>query len=453
MTIDDLSWQAHNLGGVHPRMAQTLLDLGQVELLARAAQERGDWNCARAAALELGAAGEFERALALLDPFTDIGWRAAEWVTAEIMIRQGEADEALAMVRPDAAELDDAHVCVRYAELSAKAGRIDEAIEVLTPHLGASWPLSCLVEATEGQGADDQVLDVLAQAAERAGTEPTGSLERWQVLLLTARVLERAGRTDAAVQTLRTEAAAGRHHPVNFPEYQAELLARQGLIEELASLAADQPYAAFDAYAKALEDAGRAPEAETLLRERIEAHDLSNDRAALMDLLVRQGRIDEAVETGRPTFDYHDCGNLLHRTLDLLVDDGRPDRALELVEGLTGPYAEGHPDDVLQLRLRLLGEAGRCPQGIAEATALNERQPGAWDTSLARLLELDGRLEEAVALLRASTHDRATLDLADMLLRNGRPAEALAAIPTIAEERAAAERRGCDDRTLPAKVG
>ncbi|GAA2270102.1 MULTISPECIES: hypothetical protein [Kitasatospora] len=115
--------------------------------------------------------------------------------------------------------------------------------------------------------------------------------------------------------------------------------------------------------------------------------------------------------------------------------------ALELLEGLTGAYAEGHPDDVLHLRLWLLGEVGRCAEGISEATALNEREPGEWDTALARLLELDGRLEEALALLRSSTHYLADLDLADMLIRHGRPAEALASIPTIAEERAAAERR------------
>ncbi|MFE5143629.1 hypothetical protein ACFRDV_39370 [Streptomyces fagopyri] len=104
-------------------------------------------------------------------------------------------------------------------------------------------------------------------------------------------------------------------------------------------------------------------------------------------------------------------------------------------------YAEGHPDGVLHLRLWLLGEAGRCPEGIAQAIALNEEEPGEWDTALARLLERDGQLEAALALLRSSTHHLADLELADMLIQHDRPAEALAAIPTIAEGRAAAERR------------
>ncbi|MFG2908375.1 tetratricopeptide repeat protein [Kitasatospora sp. NPDC048286] len=453
INVDDLSWQARTLGGVSPRLVQTFLDLGQLELLVQAARERGDWHCAKAAARELCASGEFERALNLLDPFTDVGWRAAEWATAEIMIQQGQSDEALAMVRPDPAELGDDHVCARYAELLAKAGRTDEAVDVLVPHLGGLWIQSHLVKVTEGQGRDDRVLDVLARLAEGMESTPgaryaecgesctAGRTDRWHVLLLISQVLERTGRTDEAVEILRTEMASGRRHPVNFPEYYAELLARRGLIEELGALAAAEPYSAVDVFAKALEDAERAPEAEAMLRERIEAHDHPKDRAALMHLLVRQRRIDEAVETGRPTYDYYDCGNLLHWALDLLVNDGRPGRALELLEDLTGAWAEGHPESVIQLRLWLLGEAGRCTEGIAEATARNEREPGEWDTALARLLERAGRPEEAIALLRSSTHRHAAFDLADLLARHGRPTEALAAIPTTTEQRAAADRR------------
>ncbi|MBP0451231.1 tetratricopeptide repeat protein [Kitasatospora sp. RG8] len=454
MNIDDLSWQARHHGGVYPRMVRTLLDLGQVELLVRAARERGDWNCAEAAARELCEAGECDRALALVAPFAEIGWRPAEWATAEIMIHQGEGDEALATVRPDATELGDGHVCARYAELLSKAGRIEEAIDVLKPHLGEHWLRSRLVEVTERQGCDDRVLDVLTREAERmertesAACERCGQkscgvarTDRWDVLLLISRVLERAGRMDEAVEVLRAERASGRRHPVNFPEYYAELLARQGLIEELGVLAAEDHRSALDVYAKALEDAGRPGEAETVLREGIEAHDHPKDRAALMRLLVRQGRVDEAVETGRPTYEYYDCWNFLPWALELLVDDGRPGRALELLDGLTDEYVKEHPDQVRHLRLWLLGEADRCKEGISEATALNEREPGEWDTALARLLERDGQTEEALALLRSSTHYLVHHDLPDMLIRHGRPAEALDAIPTIAESRAAAERR------------
>ncbi|MFB7675127.1 hypothetical protein ACFC26_27325 [Kitasatospora purpeofusca] len=453
MNIDDLSWQARHHGGIYPRLARTLVDLGETELLIGAAQERGDWTGTQAAARALCAAGDTDRAAALVAPFREIGWREADWATAEIMIVRGEGEEALATVRPDAAALGDGHACARYAELAATAGRADEAIDVLAPHLGESWLRSRLVQATEGQGRDDRVLHLLTREAERMehkDSEGCGRCgqacrasrtDRWDVLLLISQVLERAGRAQEAVEVMRTETASGRRHPLNFPEHHAQLLARQGLIEELRALAEAEHRAAFAVYAKALEDTGRAPEAEALLREAIEAHDAPNDRAALMRLLVRQARIDEAVEAGRPTYDYYDCWNLLHWALELLVGDGRPGRALELLDGLTGAWAEGHPDQVLDLRLWLLGEAGRCEQAIAQATALNEKEPGEWDLRLARLLERDGRLEEALALLRTSTQRSALYDLVDMLLEHGRPAEALASVPTIAETRAAHEQR------------
>ncbi|MER7585444.1 hypothetical protein [Kitasatospora sp. NPDC097691] len=44
-------------------------------------------------------------------------------------------------------------------------------------------------------------------------------------------------------------------------------------------------------------------------------------------------------------------------------------------------------------------------------------------------------------MLRSSAHYSAGLDLADLLIRQGRPAEALACVPTVAEQRAGAERR------------
>ncbi|EFL19498.1 hypothetical protein [Streptomyces sp. C] len=172
MNVDDLSWQSLTLGGVSPRLVRALLDLGRLELLVQAAREGGDWHCAEAAARALCAAGEFERALALTGPFADIGWRPAQWVTAEVMIQQGRAEEALAAVRPDGSGLGDGHVCARYAELAVMADRVDEAVDVLAPHLGEPWLLRHLVEVTEGRDGDDRVLDLLARAEERAGRLP-----------------------------------------------------------------------------------------------------------------------------------------------------------------------------------------------------------------------------------------------------------------------------------------
>ncbi|MFB8243337.1 hypothetical protein ACFC58_43075 [Kitasatospora purpeofusca] len=173
---------------------------------------------------------------------------------------------------------------------------------------------------TEGQGCDDRVLHLLTREAERMERKDdeecgrcgqASRTDRWDVLLLISRVLERAGRAEEAVEVMRTETASGRRHPRNFPEHYAQLLARQGFIEELRALAEVEHRGASGVYAKALEGTGRVLDAEALLREAIEVQDDPNDRAAPMHLLVRRARIDEAVEAGRPTYDYYDCWNFL----------------------------------------------------------------------------------------------------------------------------------------------
>ncbi|MFB7675146.1 hypothetical protein ACFC26_27430 [Kitasatospora purpeofusca] len=89
----------------------------------------------------------------------------------------------------------------------------------------------------------------------------------------------------------------------------------------------------------------------------------------------------------------------------------------------------------------LLGKVGRHAEGIALATTLPRDEPGQWDGDIAALLEGDGRTEEAVTLLRSSSHRSAPNRLADLLARTGRPTEAVAAIPSTAGQRAAYEQR------------
>ncbi|MGW4778438.1 hypothetical protein ACWEPA_17470 [Streptomyces filamentosus] len=42
MNTDDLSWQAHNYGGLHPRKVDLLLEHDRLDLMIQAAEERGE---------------------------------------------------------------------------------------------------------------------------------------------------------------------------------------------------------------------------------------------------------------------------------------------------------------------------------------------------------------------------------------------------------------------------
>ncbi|MFG2913400.1 hypothetical protein ACGF0D_10980 [Kitasatospora sp. NPDC048298] len=448
MNLDDLAWQRQFDGGIDPPMAEYLLEQGQLELLIETARDRGEWFCAQAAVRELCAAGEFERALAVLEPFVAVGWPFAVRESAAILVRQGRTEEGLALVRPDTAGLESAFDCRWFAEPLMEAGRVDEAVEVLTPHLGEPWILESLVDLTRGQHRDARALELLAPCAERAlgGTAdcrcPAAGGERGcrhqpsAVLVLYAMVLERMGRADEAIRVLGPVVS----ELPRIAWLYAELLARQGRFEQLRELATgEHAEAALTAYADGLEESGRIREAEAVLREALEAEH-GRARPHLMKFLGRQGRLDEAVDVGRPTYE-DDEGNLLHEAIDLLVRGDRPDQALELLDGLGAAYVDGHPDVVHLTRFYLLGKAGRYAEGAAEAKALSEREPGLWDSTLAWMLARDGREDEALDVLRSSTEHEAFRTVAMILGWQGRFAEAVAAIPTVSAQREAWERR------------
>ncbi|MFE4528432.1 hypothetical protein ACFRMO_02290 [Streptomyces anulatus] len=66
----------------------------------------------------------------------------------------------------------------------------------------------------------------------------------------------------------------------------------------------DHEYTAFEPLVTALEEMGRAEEAETLLRDYVAATNCpDNYKVVLMELLVCQGRLDDAVEEAGPTFE------------------------------------------------------------------------------------------------------------------------------------------------------
>ncbi|MYV97568.1 hypothetical protein [Streptomyces sp. SID3343] len=447
MNIDDLAWQAGAHGGVPPQTVDLLLAGGHLGVVVQAAGERGDWFCARAAARELCEVGDFEQAWGVMKPFADSGWLPAVSAGADILLRWGRVEEASALALPAGATGETGETgeaCRVYAEVLVRAGRVDEAIAVLEPHLRERQLLSALVEMTEGKGRDERVLDLLVPIAEEVRRHQAEGRSHllWKALDLQAAVLERSGRVDEAIRILGADVATRRYGPENTVESYAELLARHGRIEELRqAVTGGHERTALRPLVKALEDAGRAREAETMLRE---FDDTSNHprfrRSCLMELLARQQRFDEAVEAVRSTFEEREEG-LLYSAVLMLAENGLHERALQLLEGCSAEFVEENLHWVPSNRWWLMGETGRCREAIAEVEAVPEQPFVDPATTMAWLLEQDGCEDEAIDLLRSCAGRNAATALAGLLIKQGRPAEALAAIPGVTAQREEARRR------------
>ncbi|GLX37600.1 hypothetical protein Sros01_36730 [Streptomyces roseochromogenus] len=420
-------------------MVDHLVEHGHLELVVQAA----DGFCARAAMRELCAAKDFERAWAVMKPFAETGWLPAVSAGADVLVRWSRVEDALALARPEGATWQAGEVCQAYAEVLVKAGRVEEALAVLEPHLADGRVLPSLVEMTEGQGQDERVLELIVPLAEEARRVQAegGSSSLWRALDLQAEVLERSGRAEEAMRILGADVAARQYGPQNTVETYAELLARHGRIEELLQAAHDgHAREALPPLVGALKDAGRADEAETILRTFIADSDYPDSyQALLMDLLAGQERIDEAVEAVRPTF-ADPWNGLLYPAVLMLADNGLHERALRLLDECSPEYLD-ETHWVPSNRWWLMGETGRCREAIAEIEAMPDLDADERDITIASLLAQDGRPDEAIKLLRSHAGLAAATDLAVLLIRQNRAAEAIAVIPSVAAQRVDAQRR------------
>ncbi|MFF4902489.1 hypothetical protein [Streptomyces sp. NPDC001068] len=184
MNVDDLQWQAGTLGGVLPRLVDEIRDRGGLEALVQAAREREDWFCAVGAVRELCAVGELGRAWAVVEPFAASRWQPAVRVAVDVLVQWGRVDQALELARPEERKENAVDASRDYAVVLVRAGRVEEAIGVLGPHLRGGRVLTALVEMTEGQGCDEQVLELLAPIAEefRRDPEQPGIRDLWEVM-------------------------------------------------------------------------------------------------------------------------------------------------------------------------------------------------------------------------------------------------------------------------------
>ncbi|MFD8263727.1 hypothetical protein ACFV19_33665 [Streptomyces griseoluteus] len=439
MDMDDLAWQVSNYRGLSPRRVRLLLEHGHLSLVARVAVERGEWFCAEGAVEELCQAGDFGRALSVMEPFVVAGWRAALYAKAGTLLRAGRrTEEALDLVRPEEAGRASATECRDFAEVLGKAGRIDEAIELLVPHLDKSWLLSNLVDITDGQGRDERVLELIAPRAtleRQVRSEGRWNYAHSNAQELQARVLERAGRADEAIRILGQDIAGRRFLAQNTLIAYAELLARHGQLDELRELGGGRDaHTVLDIYAGALRRHGRVEEAEAVMRDAIAADDwAAGYRAWLSSMLLAEGRLDDAIVVAEPGFGWYDCSNLLAPLVHPLLD--RPEELLYLVEHPKVVPHHGHEEFQHWWRAWALAGLGRVDEAIAVAGL--DRPWTDPRIVKADLLRRAGRLDAAADELRALGTIKAREELCEVLVLQGRAEEAIAVHPTVAEQRAA----------------
>ncbi|MFG2926715.1 hypothetical protein ACGFYA_35090 [Streptomyces sp. NPDC048305] len=438
MDIDDLAWQASNYRGLSPKRVRLLLEHGHLNLVAQVAVDRGEWFCAEGAVEELCQAGDFGRALSVMEPFVDAGWRPALYAKAEILLRAGRRTaEVLDLVRPDDSGRASTAECRDFAEVLSKAGHIDEAVELLVPHLDESGLLSVLVDITDGQGRDERVLKLIvprADHARRARGEGRWDYSHSNAQELQARVLERAGRADEAIRILGQDIAERRFFAQNTLIAYAELLARHGRLDELRELSGGQDaHAVLDVYAGALRSDGRVEAAEAVMRDAIAVDDWVGYRAWLSSMLLAEGQLDDAIAVAEPGFGWYDCSNLLAPLVYPLLD--RPEELLYLVEHPRVVPHHGHEEFQHWWRAWALAGLGRIDEAI---TVAGLDRP--WtDPRIVKadLLKRAGRLDAAADELRALGTIKAREELCEILVLQGRADEAIAVHPTVAEQRAA----------------
>ena len=352
------------------RLAELLVKQGRVEELTQ-----------RANAGDEAAANHLAKLLAQQGCVDDLAQRAAAddlhaayWLV-KLLIEQRHIEEAIAVLRPfiHVANGRQTFAAAWLAELLAKHGCLEE----LTQRADAGdRHASCwLAKLLASQGRVEEAIALLRPLTNVAS-------DYWSMPVRPADLLADLLAQQGLIEELTQRADAGND---SAARHLAKLLAEQGCIDELAQRAdAGDRYAASH-LAKLLAEQGRVDE----LAQRADAGDGDAARH-LADVLAEQGRVEELAQRA-------DAGELHAgvRLGDLLTEQRG-------VEKLTQRAKAGTPGAVASYQIAwLIAEQ----QGWIEDLAKHADASDPWVASqLAKLLAEQNRIEEAIALLRPHTY-------------------------------------------------
>jgi uncharacterized protein YdcH (DUF465 family) len=352
-------------------LAKLLAREGRVDQLLHRA-EGGDRMAAERLVDVLAGQGRVGDALIFMRSREKIGEQDWNWRLADLLAAEGRVGELR-----ERAEADDV-VAQRLAKLLAELYRVDEAIEVLRPHV----------------------------AAEERALSPGGMVfaldNRWHL----AKLLADAGRINELMTRAEAGDRAALEHVTDFWVGQGRI---DKAIETLEAHISTDSYAAWRQQAEVKFSGGLVIGFDPQQR--------------LAELLAEAGRGEQLMARA-----YAKDKQAEKRLIDVFADQGYVDDAIEIMQ--INLYRDrGFPDTHKRL-VELLTKAGRVDQLRARADAGDHLAA----RRLGKLLAEQGLVDDAIALLRE--HSRAILqdhaqglssdvleaadELADLLARQGR---------------------------------